>query len=291
MVEIEKYFVELAQDLHVFSLATKKWTKLWDGLWDPVSYGELNVEAKSNRPPSRTYACLNYNPRDDSLYLFSGDSTPGASSMDHVNDLWRFSLKTNRWAWLAGSDKLNQKGSETWPGARFFASTISWIDGEKFRMLYVGGRIPVSFIESAGELWNVNIVDSPILTSNTTHNSTTALPTNETEKDVVMIAAVSTASAVIAIAMVFVFLYLKKRKPISGYMKQISEKNVFDFTSHKSSTKDYDKSSTKDVDRTKSHMEHTTDLRTTVAASGTLIFLHNNKSIYLFSRSFNAWVS
>ncbi|MGH9616497.1 MAG: kelch repeat-containing protein [Acidobacteriaceae bacterium] len=76
-------------------------------------YGTLGVAAPTNVPGSRSGAVV-WTDAADNLWLFGGEGASiagGCSGSTCVlNDLWKYTVSTNMWTWMGGSDLNNQAG-------------------------------------------------------------------------------------------------------------------------------------------------------------------------------------
>ena len=99
----------LFSDVWMFSPSTKQWT--WEsgsstGDNSPV-FGSKGSAAAGNVPGGREYSVSWSNPAGD-VWIFGGYGTAAATGSGNLNDLWKFSISTKQWTWLAGS-----QGAET----------------------------------------------------------------------------------------------------------------------------------------------------------------------------------
>jgi N-acetylneuraminic acid mutarotase len=110
-------------------------------------YGTQGTGSPSNLPGSRQFA-VSWRDGNGNFWLFGGngfDST--GSTQGDLNDLWKFD--GSNWAWVSGSDLINQPGiygnkgvasPSNVPGARDGA--VSWIDKSNNLWLFGGsGRL------------------------------------------------------------------------------------------------------------------------------------------------------
>lgn len=117
-------------DLWRYDRASNAWT--WVAGPDVVdelpSYGALGTPSTSNQPGGRYGACAWTSP--DELWLFGGSGAAGRS-----NDVWRYTISTGVWTWMAGPSAVLQPGvygtrgvssPSTTPGAR--VSQRCWQD-------------------------------------------------------------------------------------------------------------------------------------------------------------------
>ena len=124
------------------------------------TYGIKGVAAPANVPGARVRA-VSWRDSSGKLWLFGGVGFDSAGSWSQLNDLWRYDPTSNQWAWVSGSDTVNQAGiygklglaaPANVPGAR--DSAVSWIDGAGKLWLFGGTGFvgPTSYGE-LGDLW------------------------------------------------------------------------------------------------------------------------------------------
>ena len=75
-------------------------------------YGTLGTPAVGNIPGGRVNAA-SWNENGGDFWLFAGTGWDGGSHkyLSALNDLWRFDLSTNEWAWMSGSSGAFQSRS------------------------------------------------------------------------------------------------------------------------------------------------------------------------------------
>jgi N-acetylneuraminic acid mutarotase len=113
-------------DLWRYNLTTNLWAWMSgsDSTNSVGSYGNKTEFHSLNDPSARRYAasCVG---SEGNLYLFGGDAWLGTSGI--INDLWRYDVDINQWAWLSGNNTLEAAGnygiqgmssSTNYPGAR-----------------------------------------------------------------------------------------------------------------------------------------------------------------------------
>lgn len=128
-------------------------------------YGTVNVSSISNTPGPRKGAAT-FNDNAGNLYLFGGIGTGSNSTYGSLNDLWRYTISTNSWTWINGSNVVNQNGSygalntasvSNSPGSR--SNTSSWKDAAGNFWMFGGdgydAQIPTkSFLN---DLWQYDL--------------------------------------------------------------------------------------------------------------------------------------
>lgn len=136
-----------------------------NNIQQPGVYGIKGIPAAANKPGART-AGVNWKDTAGNFWLFGGGgfAVPNSTSGE-LNDLWRYSPRTNQWTWMSG-DSLSRR-SPVWgtkgvaaptnkPAAR--KGAVSWADGRGNLWLY-GGTGYLSPGGSGGyfnDLWKYN---------------------------------------------------------------------------------------------------------------------------------------
>jgi N-acetylneuraminic acid mutarotase len=125
-------------DLWEFNPSTLKWT--WMGgssappYFEAGVYGTRGKFAPENIPGSRDSG-VGWTDKNGNLWLFGGVGFDSNGNYGYFNDLWEFDISTRQWAWVAGSNVLNQIGAYglmhvphtgNTPGGRWGA--VSWTD-------------------------------------------------------------------------------------------------------------------------------------------------------------------
>lgn len=153
-------------DLWKFDVAVQQWT--WIGGGDTTGqagkYGNKGITDILNTPGARDQAVSWADPSGN-LWMFGGLGYDKNGSYQYLNDLWKFDIVKNQWAWINGSDTARQPGSygtkgvasiANVPGARY--GSVSWAD-EKGNLWLFGGiglsKDPVS-IGRLNDLWKFN---------------------------------------------------------------------------------------------------------------------------------------
>jgi hypothetical protein len=108
-------------------------------------YGTLGTPAAGNIPGSRLYAST-WTDSSGHLWLFGGEGNDTNGNTGYLNDLWEFYPSTNQWAWMGGSDTVNQSVfcnglygtpvAGNMPGSR--VSAASWTDSSGHLWLFGG---------------------------------------------------------------------------------------------------------------------------------------------------------
>jgi hypothetical protein len=124
-------------DLWEYTISSGEWT--WMGGLNRVDgvgfYGMKGTAAPANIPGAR-YSAATWTDTSGNFWLFGGSNLEvNGTTVDSFNDLWEFSTVSKEWAWINGSNVLNQIGtygtqgiaaSGNTPGAR--SDLFSWTD-------------------------------------------------------------------------------------------------------------------------------------------------------------------
>lgn len=151
-------------DLWRFNVATNNWTwmKGPNTANQPAVYGTLGVEAPANTPSGR-WAFGSWMDSQGRFYFFGGTDglQVGAST---YNDMWRYNPATNNWAWISGTNVLNDTGHvgpicsasvNYWPASRF-ENRAHWTrPGDNFQ-LFGGSGTALTF----NDVWNYNVANN-----------------------------------------------------------------------------------------------------------------------------------
>ena len=129
----------------------------------PGVYGEKGIPSTDNIPGSRYGAVGWFDSLRQELWLFGGYDYNESMGMvlhlatllqthcvyfllEHLNDLWRYSVNNNTWTWMSGSNTTNQLGfygekgngsTENVPGAR--SGAVGWYDELRQELWLFGG--------------------------------------------------------------------------------------------------------------------------------------------------------
>jgi N-acetylneuraminic acid mutarotase/LysM repeat protein len=113
-------------------------------------YGTLGMPAAGNIPGARGVSA-NWTDSGGHLWLFGGYGYGASSTAGYLNDLWVLNPSTNQWAWMGGSNTVNQSGvygtlgtaaGGNIPGGRSVAA--SWTDNSGHLWLFGGGGYGVN---------------------------------------------------------------------------------------------------------------------------------------------------
>ena len=125
-------------------------------------YGDKGIEHPANRPGAR-YGHASWIDNDGNLWIFGGRGFNNDTTLGYLSDLWKYSVSTNNWVWMAGSHLIDQvrvygtRGvfhANNHPGGRHVTGFSSDRDGH----LWVFGGETVSGSKRA-DLWCYNTTE------------------------------------------------------------------------------------------------------------------------------------
>lgn len=134
-------------DLWKYNVTTNEWT--WingsNTFYQVSSYGTQGTPSSTNFPGARQNA-QTWTDASGNLWLFGGyGSSTAPSTIEYLNDLWKYDVNTNEWTWMNGSTLGNQNGAygtlgtgaaTNTPGAR--STAVTWTDGSGNLWLFGG---------------------------------------------------------------------------------------------------------------------------------------------------------
>ena len=152
-------------DLWRYNPNTNQWT--WvngDSVANTKSnYGLQGIASLVSKPGGRQ-ASVGWADSVGNIWLFGG-MTYTIFKQDKFNDLWKYNIGTDKWAWMKGDSTTNRfsihgaKGisnGANMPGGRF--GSISWIDRTGNLWLFGGAGIDQTFNQAeANDLWKYNV--------------------------------------------------------------------------------------------------------------------------------------
>ncbi len=149
-------------DLWEFNPIINQWAWIkGNGLNNQLAiYGVKGNPSPTNSPGSIGYGVESWVDTSGNLWLFGGGGNI-SNSYGMSSTLWKYTIQTNEWTWMAGPDTLNDHGtfgtimvpnSMNNPPARS-ESTTSWIDSNNCLWLF-GGFNNQGYLS---DLWKFNI--------------------------------------------------------------------------------------------------------------------------------------
>ena len=109
-------------------------------------YGIQNINDTANSPGCRGDGVATWVDTSGNLWLFGGYGFDKDSIKGALSDLWKYTIATNTWTWIAGPDTANSPGnygtimvpsSANNPPARFYTN-CSWTDNNNNLWLFGG---------------------------------------------------------------------------------------------------------------------------------------------------------
>lgn len=120
-------------------------------------YGSLGTASAANVPGARYYS-TSWTDLSGNLWLFGGVAVDSAGAFNDINDLWSYNISSGQWAWMGGSNVVNQSGAYgtlgapapgNGPGSR--DNGVGWIDMSGNLWLFGGETNNGTF--SFNDLW------------------------------------------------------------------------------------------------------------------------------------------
>ena len=161
-------FQDRLNDLWKYDIATNNWT--WMGGSDsnnppaPAVFGEFRTPDAANTPGARV-SSASWTDQDGNFWLFGGGIGGGISN--RRNDLWKYDVTLNQWAWMDGDtiggsagviniDDPTDPTEEDNPGAR--NGSMSWTDLNNNLWLMGGWGLPVAGVDPGflNDAWMYN---------------------------------------------------------------------------------------------------------------------------------------
>lgn len=155
---------EWFNDLWMYNSDLNEWT--WVNGADSVNgtavYGTQGVSSPTNMPGPRSNHKI-WTDQNGDLWMFGGYGLDSNGEVGYLNDLWKYSIPSNEWTWVSGSNEVDQAGifstldeyNETnMPGAR--SATLQWIDSNG-KVWFFGGQGADKFGLTVGylnDLWS-----------------------------------------------------------------------------------------------------------------------------------------
>lgn len=140
---ISYYSPTYFQDLWMYNRKTNVW--VWKGGNKYANnglgnYGIKGVYSTNNIPGAREKG-KTWTDKQGNFYLYGGYGSDGSSSKEGcLNDLWKYDISINQWAWLSGDNTINNKSSTTYPIASE-KNEISWEDLNNNFWYYLDGNM------------------------------------------------------------------------------------------------------------------------------------------------------
>jgi len=148
-------------NLWKYSPSINEWALMKTGSGIGI-YGTKGVPDPNNIPGGR-WCYTHWKDMNDNLWLFGGLGNDKRDSSGNLNDLWRYTIATNSWTWMGGSDtaqSLGMKGGmcvpsvdSSYPSARYETRACWTLPCDNF-MFYGGWS---GEYQEKNDLWNYNV--------------------------------------------------------------------------------------------------------------------------------------
>ncbi len=131
-------------------------------------FGSQGSPAVANIPPARN-SPQTWVDQSGNFWLFGGQRHNASSLMGGLNDLWKYNPATGHWAWMHGSQSVNQNGTygtrgmpaaANTPGSRY--NIAGWIDiaGNLWLFGGTGQAASGAATASMNDLWKYDIANN-----------------------------------------------------------------------------------------------------------------------------------
>ncbi|MDH5379922.1 MAG: T9SS type A sorting domain-containing protein [Cyclobacteriaceae bacterium] len=164
-------YSSLYSDIWRFSPATGLWT--WvsgsDASNEESYVGTKGITSELNTPGGR-YSAAYWTDKNGDLWLLGGHNTIyGFKSPNIINDLWRYDISLNQWAWEGGYNPgvygtRGKYNPDNWPAARgiphFWKDSKGdfWLfGGGDLRFTFINGTFPREPTNLRNDLWTFNV--------------------------------------------------------------------------------------------------------------------------------------
>jgi gliding motility-associated-like protein len=151
--------------LFKYEIATNNWTwiKGSSTTTQPGIYGVKGIPAAANTPGARGWGTMTWADKLGNLWLFGGYGYDVSGSFGELSDLWKYTIATNEWTWMAGPNTANPigvYGTLGVPSAANFPPPRSehnacWTDSQNNLWLY--GGMSSSTLITYGDLWKFDV--------------------------------------------------------------------------------------------------------------------------------------
>lgn len=150
-------------DLWKYNVTTNEWTWMHgdNNAAQPGIYGVQGVPSFTNKPGSRGLASCSWVDNAGNLWLFGSYGLDASGTIGRLDDLWMYSIASNEWTWMKGSNAMGQAAAygtqgvadpTNTPGRRNETS-CTWVDNSGNLWLF-GGSIGISYLN---DLWKYDI--------------------------------------------------------------------------------------------------------------------------------------
>lgn len=140
----------------------------WTWVSGSMLVGQLGrYAATEGNVPGARYSAVSWTDSSHNLWLFGGYGYDSVGDLGYLNDLWKFDPVNANWAWMSGSNTINQSGhygnigvsaADNMPGGRL--KPVAWIDSGNRLWLFGGyGHGATGNAEILNDLWVFNGVN------------------------------------------------------------------------------------------------------------------------------------
>lgn len=141
-------------DLWRYNIASNQWTWMKGGnVWSTMNgvYGTKGVADTLNTPDGRAEFNGSIRDNENNLWLFGGQ----ASNLEPHNDIWKYSVTTNMWTWIAGSSTTSVVSNY---GTQNVASPSNDPGGRLSFIKFMDSQNNIYFLGSARDMGS-NVID------------------------------------------------------------------------------------------------------------------------------------
>ena len=152
-------------DLWRYNTSSNQWTWMsGNNLINQFgNYGPLTVSSPTNNPGGREFpAC--WTDKNGDIWVFGGGGFALTNPQGHLNDLWKYTVSSNSWAWMKGANTVNQQclygiqnisAPGNLPGGRF--ASAAWTDAIGNLWLFGGTGYAMTVTPGRqNDLWKYN---------------------------------------------------------------------------------------------------------------------------------------
>lgn len=157
-------------DLWKYSVASNQWTFMkGDDLFSqPTAYSPPGVPTPTAKPGGR-HSSVSWTDNTGNLWLLGGYGYDAGTSLGYINDLWKYNVSTNEWAFVTGGTVCYEPGeygvqevpaAGNTPGARM--GSVGWTDlaGDLWLFGGYGNTTSSTSIGSINDVWRYNIANN-----------------------------------------------------------------------------------------------------------------------------------
>ncbi len=157
-------------DLWKYEPSTNNWTWMKGASTtnQKGTYGTVLTPVPANTPGARNTS-VSWTDASGALWLFGGFGWDRGVGTGYLNDLWKYDPLTGNWAWIKGSDVVDQSGSYgtvltpaagNTPGAR--EESAAWADAASGALWVFGGLgyDGAGIGSSLNDLWRITVPDT-----------------------------------------------------------------------------------------------------------------------------------